>query len=99
MTSQECTLLLFACINTIFCVIAFFNYWRYRVEKNKRNPEYLPVGTIVLVKISNGKIEGSIRIAVSNSNYNGLGVHQDITETLAKDFYVTSIEYITPPKP
>ena len=91
----------FAIINTILGMIAIFNYWRYRIEKNKRSPEYLPVGTVLLVKYEyeNYTCKNFYSAVVENNETTAADMNREWQKTYLDGKRIISYEYITPPKP
>jgi hypothetical protein len=87
----------FAIINSVLFAIAMFSYWRYRVEKNKHNPECLPVGTIVWVKLETKETNLDWTYLVQKPVTAGFVFNEMLkTEGIIR---IESYQYITPPKP
>ena len=88
--------IIFSFINSVFFAIALFNYWRYRIEKNKQNPECLPIGTIVLAKLETTETNLNWTYLVEKPVTAGFVFKEMLkTEGIIK---IESYQYITPPK-
>jgi hypothetical protein len=66
----------------------------------KYNPQYLPVGTVLLVKYETTDSIGHYKFMAGNSKITAAMLMKELDSAMADGTKtITSIEYITPPKP
>jgi hypothetical protein len=85
----------------LFTIVAYIATMYLLLKPTKRNPEYLPVGTVLLVKYEheNYTCKNFYSAVVENNETTAADMNREWQKTYLDGKRIISYEYITPPKP